>query len=62
MEDLRCIRYETTAELLEATKAYDDGFTNSSLGSFLEYLHSAAAVEPSEPAYFLAVYRGDDLL
>lgn len=62
MDDLRCVRYDNAAAIVEATKQYDDGFMNLALGSLHDYLRDATTTHSSDSAYFLALYRGDELL
>ncbi|KAH9857228.1 hypothetical protein C2E23DRAFT_720407 [Lenzites betulinus] len=62
MEDLRCVRYDNIADILEVTRRYDDGFMNRSTGSLCDYRRYATPQQASKPVHLIALYRGDALL
>ncbi|KAI0672895.1 hypothetical protein C8Q78DRAFT_1021800 [Trametes maxima] len=65
MGDLRCVRFDDLASVLEALEPYDDAFMNLCTGALHESFHLQKA-EPaqaaSEPTYFFCLYTAEDLL
>ncbi|KAI0647380.1 hypothetical protein C8Q79DRAFT_1009481 [Trametes meyenii] len=61
MNDLRCVRFDDLASVLEALEPYDDAFMNLCTGALHEQ-KSASTRAASETTNFLCLYSGEDLL
>ncbi|KAJ2994322.1 hypothetical protein NUW54_g7570 [Trametes sanguinea] len=61
-EGLRFVRFPGAADMIEALQPYDDGFMNGTLGTLYDNLKLPSPPEGSGEAYYMAIYRGSDIL
>ena len=61
---LRCVRFEDQSAFLEATKAFDDSFMSSCIGSAMDYLARSKGGQDDTPGTcnYSTVFKGEQLL